>query len=110
MRPLPSIDSTAIGAVAESLTWPGIHVVEVVILKTPSHNKVPAATGADDEGAVLPQIIGNLLFAEHSCNTIIGNRRTTQVVQDLLDTACFSIIVVPVVTSSTGIFTAVFVT
>jgi hypothetical protein len=101
---------TAIGAVTESLTWPGIHVVKIVILKAPSHDEVPAATGANDEGTVLSQIIGYLLFTEHSCNTIIGNRRITQVLQNFLYATCFSIIVIPVVASSTGIFTAVFVT
>jgi uncharacterized membrane protein YfbV (UPF0208 family) len=110
MGPLPSVHITAIGTVTKSFPRPGIHIIEVTTLKTPSHNKVAAATDPDYEGSVLLKVIGNFLLGEHTSNTIIGDRRISQVFQDILDATCFTIIVVPVVAVTAGIVAAVFIT
>jgi hypothetical protein len=110
MGPISSVDFAAIGTVTESLSWPGIHVIEVAVLKTPSHDEVPAATDPDDKRPVLFKILGNFLLGEHTSNTIIGDRRTSQILQDILDATAFIIIVVPIVAITAGIVTAIFIT
>jgi hypothetical protein len=110
MGPIPSVDLFTIRAITKSLTRPGVHVVEVAIFKAPSHDEMPTATDPDDEGSVLFKIIGNFLLGEHTSDTIIGDRRLSQVLQDILDATCFTIIVVPVVTVTAGIVTAIFIT